>query len=358
MKSEDIGASEDRDKGMKEKLSFTTDSKLRILSWNKGMESLTGKPLAEVKGIPYYEAFPRLISDNKDALLTVFRTKKPLSLDEYAFNCLHTQSKIRARISPRKDRSGKVTRVSVNITPFVTCPNVKKLDQSQNLINIGKIASTLAHDVRNPLNAIKGAVVYLRAKYSHESTLLEFAQIMEDEIDRLDSFISKFLSSSIFILDVAPTDVNNLIRKIEKITSLQTRMRDIEARFIYGDVVPIMISPFHIEHAILNITNNALDAMEEGGQLTVSTSTESYNDEAHVVVNVSDNGKGIQGVSVYGNQPVPRNNGKGYGLFVTHEILKYFNGRIEIKNAPSGGTVVKLILPCSQKKPEGVVHVA
>jgi len=248
--------------------------------------------------------------------------------------------------------------VSVNITPFVSCPNVKELDQSQNLINIGKIASTLAHDVRNPLNAIKGAVVYLRAKYNHESTLLEFAQIMEDEIDRLDSFISRFLSSSIFILDVAPTDVNTLIRKIEKITSLQTRMRDIKADFIYGDIIPIMISPFHIEHAILNITNNALDAMEEGGQLTVSTSTESYKDEPYVVINVSDSGKGIKGVPDYSSQPVPRNNGKGYGLFVTHEILKCFNGRIEIKSAPSGGTTVKLILPCRQNKTEGAIHVA
>lgn len=343
---------------MREKLYFTTDTKQRILFWNKGMERLTGRSLSQVKGVLYYEVLPRIMIGDKDALMSALKKKQTLSLTEYQFSCLHTQCKLGVKIQPVKDKTGKVTHLRTDITPISTCQNVKQLDQSRDLINIGKVASTLAHDVRNPLNAIKGAVVYLRAKYSNEHTLLEFAQIMEDEIDRLDSFISKFLSSSIFVLDVAPTDMNNIVRKIEKLTALQTRMRDINARFIYGELEPIVVSPFHVEHAILNITNNALDAMEEGGALTVSTFSDMYNDEDHVVVQVSDTGKGLSGLHDIGTNPAPRKNGKGYGLFVTREILKYFNGRMEIASTGSEGTTVRLIFPCGQNSKKGAAHVA
>jgi len=76
------------------------------------------------------------------------------------------------------------------------------------------MASSLAHGVRNPLNAIKGAVVYLREKYGHEKTLLEFSTIINDEINRLDNFVSNFLSAARGELRFVPTNLNDILETI------------------------------------------------------------------------------------------------------------------------------------------------
>ncbi|MGE5172249.1 MAG: ATP-binding protein [Betaproteobacteria bacterium] len=222
----------------------------------------------------------------------------------------------------------------------------KKLHQSQKLIDIGKIASTLAHGVRNPLNAIKGAVVYLREKYQTEEPLIEFTKIMEDEISRLEEFISKFLSSSVSDTEDKETDINSLLKKIDIFTSLQIYTRNIQSHYEFGNIPPITINSFHLEQAILNVINNAIVAMENGGQLKISTSTEERAGKIFVVVAISDTGPGMRD-SALGELPADkRENGKGFGLFITYEILSHYGGHLEIDSKKNTGTTVKMFIPC------------
>ena len=159
--------------------------------------------------------------------------------------------------------------IRVIVRPHAPCAAARKLGEAQRLIDIGKIASTLAHGVRNPLNAIKGAVVYLRGKYAHEAPLIEFTRIMEEEISRLEGFISRFLSSSISTAESADVDVNSLLRRIEVFTAYQLFNRSITPVFELADVPPIRVNEFHLEQAVLNVVNNAIEAMKAGGRLTV-----------------------------------------------------------------------------------------
>jgi two-component system nitrogen regulation sensor histidine kinase GlnL len=249
------------------------------------------------------------------------------------------------KISPIKSRDQKVDGAKVLIYPYSTCAVAKKLLQSQKLIDIGKIASTLAHGVRNPLNAIKGAVVYLREKYDNEEPLIEFTKIMEDEISRLEDFISRFLSSSVSETDAQETDINSLLKKIEVFTALQIYTRNIQSRYEFGNLPPITINTFHLEQAILNVINNAISAMDNGGRLDISTSTEELAGGVFVVIAVSDTGPGMRDNALYALPVEQGEKGRGFGLFITQEILRHYGGHLEIDSRENRGTTVKLYIP-------------
>jgi two-component system nitrogen regulation sensor histidine kinase GlnL len=328
-------------------LTFRTDNKLCIRSWDKDIASFTGQSASQIIGTKYYEIFPRIYTDDRDALAEAIKKKKTISYKGYSFNCLYGGIKADIKISPVKSRNNnKVDAVKVLISPHSTCIVAQKLHQSQKLIDIGKIASTLAHGVRNPLNAIKGAVVYLREKYDREEPLVEFTKIMEDEISRLEDFISRFLSSSVSDMEEKETDINSLLKKIEVFTSLQIYTRNIQSCYEFGNIPPITINSFHLEQAILNVINNAIVAMKSGGQLKVNTSTEERTGKIFIVVAVSDTGPGIED-NAFGEYPAERReNGKGFGLFITYEILKHYGGHLEIDSKKDTGTTIKLFIPC------------
>lgn len=329
---------------MKE-ICFSTDKKLCICSWGKEVAEFTGQPSTHIIGNKYYEIFPRIFTDNKDALSEVIKNDKTLSLKGYSFNCLYGRIKADIRIKPIRSRDKKVDSVKVTIYPHSTCEVAKKLHQSQRLIDIGKIASTLAHGVRNPLNAIKGAVVYLREKYDYEEPLIEFTRIMEEEISRLENFISRFLSSSVSDTEVSETDINSLLKKIEIFTSLQIYTRNVQSLYELGSIPPITINTFHLEQAILNVINNAIDAMTGGGQLKIRTFTEERSSRIFVVIAISDTGPGMGDRKINDLSSENRENGRGFGLFITYEILKHYGGHLEIDSKKNMGTTVKLFIP-------------
>jgi two-component system nitrogen regulation sensor histidine kinase GlnL len=329
---------------MKE-ISFSADKKLCICSWGKEVAEFTGQSSTHIIGKKYYEIFPRIFTDNKDALSVAIKNVKPLSLKGYSFNCLYGRIKADIRIKPIKSRNHKVDSVKVIIAPHSTCAVAKKLHQSQRLIDIGKIASTLAHGVRNPLNAIKGAVVYLREKYNYEEPLIEFMRIMEEEISRLENFISRFLSSSVSETEVRETDINSLLKKIEIFTSLQIYTRNVQSLYELGSIPPITINSFHLEQAILNVINNAIDAMIDGGQLKIRTFTEERSGRIFVVIAISDTGPGMSDRRIDDLSSENRENGRGFGLFITYEILKHYGGHLEIDSKKNMGTTIKLFIP-------------
>ncbi len=334
----------------KQSYSFCTDGRSRINSWDNKIAELTGRPAYTVLGKKYFDVLPRIFTDGKDAIATALKEEKRLSFRGYSFNCLHGHINADIKISPAKDADGKVRKVKVTISPNSTCLMAIKLRNLQRLVDIGKAASTLAHGVRNPLNAIKGAVVHLREKYAGERTLIEFTKIMEDEVLRLDNFISRFLSASTAGAEPFELDINSHLKRMEVFTSMQTNACNISTVYEYGDAPNVIIDAFQFEQAVLNVINNAIDAMKSGGMLAVRTRPEKRFGIDFAVIEISDNGPGMV-ESRINNMPVPfGDKGKGFGLFITREILRYFNGHLEIVSKKGEGTVVKLYLPAHKER--------
>jgi len=330
-------------------LSFTIDTNLCINTWGDEIAHFTGKSSEMCQGSKYYDVLPSIYLEGSDALAEVVRTNKPLFLKQIRIPCLFAHINTDIDIIPVKSERGSADEVKVTLMPTSTCAVAHKLNQSQKLIDIGKIASTLAHGVRNPLNAIKGAVVYLSEKYSHEAPLVEFTKIMEDEISRLENFISKFLSSSVSDTEDRETDINSLLKKIEVFISLQIYTRNIQSLFEFGNIPPVIINSFHLEQAILNVINNAIDAMGNGGQLRIGTSAEERDGKVYVVVSVADTGQGMAPKRIGELSSGQEGNGRGFGLFITYEILKHFHGHLEIDSKINCGTTIKLFIPSRPK---------
>ncbi len=329
-------------------LTFKVDRALKISSWSDELETIYGKSLAEVQGIPYYKIIPRINQKSKDAVKQVLKTGKPINLKGNYIACFCKDNKASIRITPLRNESGKVYGADIAISTFPSCAIWRRLKQSQRLTDIGKIAATFAHGVRNPLNAIKGAVVYLREKYTSEKKLIEFTKIIEEEISRLDNFIAKFLSPSFSTKGPTETDINSVLKKVEVLTSLQAQSRKIETIFEYGYSYPVAINSFHLGHAILNIINNAIEAMPDGGRLKVRTLSENRSGTDFALVEISDSGPGMA-VSRNGEMVIPsRVKGKGLGLFITREILRSCGGHLEIKSKKGSGTIVKLYVPVNR----------
>lgn len=324
---------------------FVTDSKLSIVRWDGDIERLTQKSAALVLGKKYYDALPRIVNDNEDAISKVFRTGKPLTLRGYCIRCFLGQIHANISIRPVRASDGSIS-AEATVSLDSTCSVARELSRSQQLIDIGKTASALAHGVRNPLNAIKGAVVYLSEKYAEETVLIEFLDIMEEEIGRLDSFISKFLSTSLLNAERTLTDVNALLKRLEVFTSLQAQSHKVAAVYEYGDVPPIMINAFLIEQAVLNVINNSLEAMQSRGRLTVKTCQKISSGGGFLVIEISDTGPGIAGRRIESlDGPSQSGRGRGFGLFITREILQYCGGHLEIASRKGMGTAVRLSLP-------------
>jgi two-component system, NtrC family, nitrogen regulation sensor histidine kinase GlnL len=329
---------------------LTVDNDLRIKTWSKGLESARGKSSSAVRGMAYHEILPKLDHNGTDAVIQVIREGKPVTISAYHVNCFYGIVKGNVIIRPLRNRHGNVTGAQIEFGLQPECTMHQKLCECQPFIDIGKIASSLAHGVRNPLNAIKGAVVYLREKYAHEETLLEFTTMMEEEISRLDRFISSFLSSSLSELGLTRTDLNALLKKIEVFISLQAHAKGIRTVFEYGDILPLVVDPFHIEQAVLNVINNALDAMARGGELTVASSLELCAGAESVVIEVSDTGPGLSRAMIEREGVSGKENGHGFGLFITREVMRFYGGHVEIRSRRGVSTTVRLCLPVAQQK--------
>ena len=329
---------------MKE-LSFTVDRNLRIRSWSCGIAEFTGRSSRRAVGKRYFDVFPRIIIGELDAVSKAFKEQKTVSFRRYHFPCLYAQISASLKISPVTSGTGRASQAKVMFYPTASCSMAKRLNRSEKFVAIGKVASTLAHGVKNPLNAIKGAVVYLRDRYSHEEQLLEFTKIMEDEISRLKNFIARFLGEATSPGESTSVDVNALVGRIKIFVSLQAYAHNIRCEYALGTVPPLMANPFHIEQALLNIINNALEAMKSEGTLKISTLTEKNREGRFIVIEIMDTGPGMD-VKNIEELELDHAEGRGFGLSIAYEMVKYYDGRLEIRGEKGSGTTVRFYLPC------------
>ena len=115
--------------------------------------------------------------------------------------------------------------------------------------------------------------------------------------------------------------------------------------FHYGDIAPVRIHAFDLKNAILNIINNAMDAMPSGGILTVKTEMNNVSGNNFVVIEISDTGHGMDKRMCDVIPLSSQKKGKGLGLFISREILRSHGGYLEIKSEKGLGSCVKLYLP-------------
>lgn len=328
---------------------FRVNRNLEITFMDSELEHRYCDEAQRAVGLPYFHFFPKIYNGSLDAVQQVMEEGRTIVVKGVRISCICDELTVDATISPILDADSAITGAEVAMVASKRCLSMRESDHLRSLIDIGKVSATLAHGVRNPLNAIKGAVVYLKHRYASDETFVEFAGIIDEEIAKLDAFITRFLSTSLLEMEKSPSDIHQLLEKVMKITSLQAQERNIGFVRDYADIPPLEIDAFHMESAILNIVNNAMEAMGHGGTITFRTRIGMASAKKCVTIDICDSGPGVPesevGTIFCPPSGTARDKGRGFGLFISREIVQHHGGSLEILSSKGCGATVRLCLP-------------
>jgi PAS domain S-box-containing protein len=221
-----------------------------------------------------------------------------------------------------------------------------KLAESERLANIGMMASVLAHEVGNPLNAIYLQIQLLRRQVDRpeRGPLVPKVDAVLSEITRLSMLLDDFRAYR--DPSKVPLTLTDLRRVITHVTELLRARAAERAIAIACEVDPslphVLGNDNKLKQMLINLCKNAIEAMPEGGKLKVQAHA---NDE-HVCIDVIDNGPGLPSeVDVFAPFSTTKQSGMGLGLPLAREIVTAHGGTISYASAPQQGTTFTISLP-------------
>ncbi len=224
----------------------------------------------------------------------------------------------------------------------------REILRSQRLASIGRLAAGVAHELRNPLSSIKGFATYFKERYRDAPEDHQTAEIMIQEVERLDRVIGQLLEfARPMRIHRKPTNPDLLIRHTMKMVEADAQKKRIALNFANdGPMETVNIDPDRVKQILLNLYLNALEAMEEGGVLTVRLMAPAQGEGIQIIV--SDTGSGIAQKDVphlFDPYFTTKPSGTGLGLAIVHKIVESHGGEIQVDSTPGEGTAVTILIP-------------
>ena len=227
-----------------------------------------------------------------------------------------------------------------------------QLLQSEKLASIGEMSAAVAHGLRNPLASLRAAAQLVR-RHPDSPSAQEHLDAIVGEVDRLDRRISHLLSfSRPAPFHPMPESVAHLIDEMLPAFAAPIRERGVELRLsVPPDLPAVRVDPVQLEQALMEVVSNALDAMSQGGQLSIEAHADNgASGRGEVTVAVNDTGGGIP-PQVISSVTEPffttRAEGTGLGLAIAKRYIEQNGGRLEIESRVAVGTTVRVRLPAA-----------
>lgn len=223
-----------------------------------------------------------------------------------------------------------------------------QLDVATRLAAISRVSGGVAHEIKNPLNAISLHLDLMRARLGgpEEETVKEI-EILSGEVRRLDRVVKTFLDFSRPVdVKLEKVDLAALVHQVTELMTPQARLANVTLSFQAPDDDPTYINgdPDMLKQAVLNLMTNALDVMKNGGNLRLRVSR--AND--YVVLEVMDDGPGIPPElrdKVFQLYFTTKAKGSGIGLAMTYRAVQLHNGTIDFLSENGRGTTFRLEFP-------------
>lgn len=231
----------------------------------------------------------------------------------------------------------------------------REIETSRRLASVGRLAAGVAHEIRNPLSSIKGFATYFKERYKNAPEDQQTANIMIQEVDRLNRVVGQLLEFARPVtVSAKPTSLKNLIDDSIKLVERQALEKQITiSSHNSAQIDEVYIDPDRINQVLLNLYLNAIESMDAGGELGVRLS---YNNgEKYFVIQVSDTGWGIQKEDlpkIFDPYYTTKSSGTGLGLAIAHNNVEAMGGTIKVNSDPGKGTTFTLILPIKETRKE------
>jgi two-component system sensor histidine kinase PilS (NtrC family) len=325
------------------------DLQRRITAFNRAAEEITGFAVGEAIGQSWE---------------TIFGTRS--LLDEMAITVSHERPETRRREIRLKRKDGREVPLGISFWPLRSgegeligligvcqdLSDIKRMEermrQTDRLAALGRLAANLAHEIRNPLAAVTGAIEQIGQDLPVDDTQKRLTEIVLKESSRLNQIVSEFLQYA------RPLPLRrqavNLAELLEEVVGLlECHPLSAKVKIIreYEPELPVRVDANQLRQALWNLALNAVQAMPEGGELTMGARVLN-GAGSRLFVWVADTGPGIESADLphifepfYSTRP----DGTGLGLAVVHRVVRDHGGEVEVKSAPGAGSTFTLLLP-------------
>ena len=229
----------------------------------------------------------------------------------------------------------------------------EQLIRSEKLAALGQLAGGVAHDLRNPLGAIKNALYYLKRRLAATDLaeanpkIPQFLQIAEDEVEHSKAIINDLMSfARVGAPTLAPTEVGVIVASVLSTMDLRDNVR--VNRQLDSGLPKIMADKEQLQRVFINLANNAHEAMPYGGELTIAARV-SHDD---LEIAFQDSGVGISEENmrkIFDPLFTTKTKGTGLGLAVCQQIVGRHGGTIQVSSVPGQGSTFTVSLPLNNE---------
>jgi two-component system sensor histidine kinase PilS (NtrC family) len=325
----------------------------QIKSFNRAAAEITGLSFREVKNRIISEVFPDFPplpkEKNPDGYRQAARTRF-----EKTFHTGDGRSlSLGGSLSPLRDPQGLTIG---NIIVFQDLTEINEmresLEKSRRLAFIGEMAAGMAHEIRNPLASMSGSIQMLSRDLSHNETNEKLMQIILRGKDQLESFLKDFLRMARPAPGVCEEiDLRDMIRDVlDSLRFVPDWHEPVQIDLhLKDDPLSIHMNRTEGRQVLWNVILNAVQAMPEGGALTVEARCCRKDERDGVEIRIHDTGCGIEKSrlpKIFEPFYTTRYMGTGLGLAVVSRILEGYQGKIDIQSEPGKGTTCTIWFPC------------
>ena len=227
-----------------------------------------------------------------------------------------------------------------------------EIKQKEKLAAVGILAAGVAHEVRNPLSSIKGYATYFSSLFDPQSDNKKAANIMAEEVDRVNRVISELLEFARPIqLELKKTRIFELVDKALRLIKYEADPAGIELiSYVEPNLPEVEVDKDRLTQVLLNIFINAIQAMPSGGTLTVNVKAMGNRLQFEIL----DTGNGISPqdqANIFNPYFTTKKRGTGLGLAIAFKIIETHGGTITIESLKNKGTTFVISIPLKQNKP-------
>jgi PAS domain S-box-containing protein len=325
---------------------IVVNNKFEILLLNNYAGNLFGKSAEEVAGRQAMEIFPAEFE----------KIIKEISLNGFSAGDFETVCKygitykyFSVNVTRNLDSRGETDGYSFVIRDLTEKKHLQELSsRNEKLSAMGELASGVAHEIRNPINSIGMIAQRLAKEFTPRNEEEEYSHIigvLRNEVGRVNNIVTQFLNySKPLELSFKEVSFGEFIKKAADLFSCRLKDKDAALEIKPAADVKIKIDSELMTQALLNLFQNAYDALDRRGKIEI----EYFADDVNLVVNISDNGAGIpedKQKRIFNLYYTSKKDGNGLGLSITQKIVNQHNGEISFTSVEKKGSVFTIKLP-------------